>query len=284
LGEAERVITASMPDPDAPRPGNPIHSTGGARERGFRAALVGGATVYGWAVPAIVGALGSRWLCDGWADVAFRRPVYPGDLLHVIVRDGALTIGKREGGEHVVAVRGQVGLGAAPWLGDLAVPGPLRAEPRAASRPRLARANVPLGRPLPAREVHLGVDEALAFARDRQQETLPELLDATAPLAHPAWIVAQPIHLLHHAFDYGPAIHVASRVQHRAPARAGGTFVVGGRCVDAYARNGSEYIVNDAAIAAPDGVTVALLRHTAIYEVAARAGTRDAARRDGGGS
>ena len=51
---AERRITAFMEDPDAPRPENPIHSTSGGTEYGYRAALVGGVTVYGWTAPAII--------------------------------------------------------------------------------------------------------------------------------------------------------------------------------------------------------------------------------------
>ncbi len=47
----ERTIVAVMPEADAPNPGNPIHSSDGARDYGFRAALVGGATIYGWCVP-----------------------------------------------------------------------------------------------------------------------------------------------------------------------------------------------------------------------------------------
>src|SRR5262249_45758228 len=43
----ERSLVATMPDADASNPGNPIHSTDTARDYGFRAALVGGATIYG---------------------------------------------------------------------------------------------------------------------------------------------------------------------------------------------------------------------------------------------
>lgn len=267
---AQRELEAFMEDPDAPNPGNPIHSTDGARSRGFRAALVGGTTVYGWATPVIVEALGSRWLHDGWADVQFRQPVYPGDVLSIVVADGALTISKRDGDAAVVAIRGTVGVGPAPWLPTLVVARAMQARPRAQEVPQLTPANAPVGADLIARSVHLSVAEALTFARLRQAETVSELVDELALLAHPAWLAAQPIHLLHHAFNYGPAIHTASRVQHLAPARAGQTFVVGGHCVEAFARNGHQYIVNDATIVAADGIAVAQLRHTAIYQVAAR--------------
>ncbi|HXH23455.1 MAG TPA: hypothetical protein VNN10_15660, partial [Dehalococcoidia bacterium] len=75
----ERRITAFMEDPDNMNISNVIHANQGARQYGYRAALVGGVTVYGWTVPAILQALGPRWLSDGWIDVSFRRPTYPGD-------------------------------------------------------------------------------------------------------------------------------------------------------------------------------------------------------------
>ena len=41
-----------------------------------------------------------------------------------------------------------------------------------------------------------------------------------------------------------------------------------GRCVEAFARNGHQYIVNDVEILDELGESVAAIRHTAIYLVA----------------
>src|SRR3546814_647385 len=83
---AERRLTATLDTPDDRRAiSNEIHSTDGAKDYGYRAALVGGATVFGWATPAILDALGEGWLAHGWAEAAFRRPTYPGDELTVVV-------------------------------------------------------------------------------------------------------------------------------------------------------------------------------------------------------
>ena len=54
----ERSIDAFLSNDDSPDIGNPIHSTEIAKKYGFKGALVGGVTVYGWAVPAILEALG----------------------------------------------------------------------------------------------------------------------------------------------------------------------------------------------------------------------------------
>ena len=76
---AARRLIAFLDGLDSPDISNPIHSTAVAGQYGFKGALVGGVTVYGWATPPILEVLGDRWLNDGWADAAFRQPVYPGE-------------------------------------------------------------------------------------------------------------------------------------------------------------------------------------------------------------
>ena len=73
-------FTAFMDDPDADKP-NPIHSTETAKEHGFRGALVGGATAFGWTARTIVEALGPEWLDSGWVHLKFVDPIYPEDPL-----------------------------------------------------------------------------------------------------------------------------------------------------------------------------------------------------------
>jgi acyl dehydratase len=263
---AEHTITAFMDNPDAPRPSNPIHSTDSAKAYGYEGALVGGATVYGWAVRTIVEALGKRWLEEGWAELQFRRPVYPGDELVIGVGgDGALQIVKGSD----VCIRGTVGLGKASWLETLAMPTNLTPEPRAQTRPILTMSNAPVGRDLRARSVVTPVDEMVTFAREKEGESLQCFL-SEPPRLHPGWIASQLTHLLHHSYEYGPAIHTASHIQHLAPAYAGQTLTVAGTCVETYERKGHHYIVNDGAILSEGGEVLVRLRHTAIFEVAKR--------------
>jgi hypothetical protein len=261
----ERTIMASMPEADAPNPDNPIHSSDGARDYGFRAALVGGATIYGWCVPAIIDAAGMGWLDHGWVDVAFRRPVFPNDRLAVRI-DASGTFEVR-GEDGRVRIDGHVGLGDAPWPAEIAAPARGPAEPAAEPLPRLTPENVPVGRDLRARCVSLSRIDAETFCRAKQSETLACFFGAAAHV-HPAWLANQPIYWLHHSFNYGPAIHTASRIQHRHGARVGQDFTVCGRCVDAFERNGHHYIVNDVDIVDSLGTSVAAIRHTAIYQVA----------------
>ena len=110
-GMVKHEFTAFMEDPDADKP-NPIHSTKTAREHGFRGALVGGATAFGWTARTIVAALGSRWLDKGWVHLKFVNPIYPDDALRFEVAgsdDQAWSL--RVGRDADVCILGELGLG-----------------------------------------------------------------------------------------------------------------------------------------------------------------------------
>jgi hypothetical protein len=267
----ERRLVAFMENPDAPRPGNPIHSTDGGKDYGYTAALVGGVTVYGWAVPAIVDALGEGWLDHGWAEVAFRRPTYPGDemVARLTEQPGGgheLTMDNQDG-RH--CLHGFAGLGDAPWLADMATPELLAAAARPGKIPALTLENAPVGRDMLPMAVPLSKEDARSFAIEREADDNP-VYQGEHPVLHSGWIAARMTPLLHHSHDYAPAIHAKSHIQHLARAEAGQTFTVAGRCVDAYERKGHHYIVVDGLISAEDGSAVARVRHTTIFHVARR--------------
>ncbi|NJN51211.1 MAG: MaoC family dehydratase [Gammaproteobacteria bacterium] len=258
-----RTRNVFMPDPDTPNTANPIHSTEGARSRGFRGALVGGATVYGWAVDAIVESLGEAWLDHGWADVRFRRPVYPTDTLDIsISSSGVLDIAAND----TCCVEGSVGLGDAPWQDELQDSDEPVPQPAPAPLPPLTPQSVPVGQSLRARRFAVSLAESEAFCRDKQNEASPLFFGPHARL-HPAWIASQPIFLLHHSFAYGPAIHTASRIAHMARSRSDQFVTVTGRCIDAFERKGHQYIVNDATLLDSANAPFARIRHTAIYQL-----------------
>ena len=267
---AERTLTAFLDGEDSPDISNPIHSTKVAAEYGFRGALVGGVTVYGWMAPAILELLGEPWLADGWADISFRRPVYPGDALTVRVTGGEseaeLTLLNSDG-ERCIA--GRVGLGRAPFADSLARPGRVGAEARPGSLPWLTLETAPAGEDLPPMAVALPLDAAEAYATNLQRDEAPRWHGEQA-LAHPGWIAARMTPLIKHSYDYGPAIHARSEIQHLAPARAGQTFTIAGRFVSAYEEKGHHYAVVDGLVLAEDGGAVAQIRHTVIFQVAKR--------------
>jgi len=266
-----KQITAFMEDPDAPRPGNPIHSTDSSREYGYKAALIGGVNVYGWATAAILEAFGDDWLQDGWIEVAFRRPTYPGDEMTVRIVTTAQDEFKlqvdNEEGHHCLL--GTLGLGAAPWFSDLSVPVFRPGEQSPESLPQLSMENAPVNRDLLPRAVPLTIDEAKSFSIQMQADHNP-LYHGDTPLIHPAWLAGQMTHLLHHSYDYGPAIHAKSHIQNLAPAYAGQIVIVTGHCREVYERKRHHYIINDGAIWSEQGEELVRMRHTAIFRVAKR--------------
>jgi acyl dehydratase len=264
----EKSVTAFMENPNAPRPDNEIHSTDGGKAYGYRGALVGGVDVYGWGTRLVLDVLGNSWLDNGWAEVSFRRPAYPGDELIVKLIPGGEDCYEfyidQKGGQHCIA--GKVGCNNAAWLKDLYATGFRAAEERSASLPQLTMQNAPVGKNLKSRSVFVAVDEAVEFARNRQADQ-SSVYCGDQPRIHPAWLAGQMTHLLHHSYDYGPAIHTASQIQNLAPAFAGQTVTVTGHCREVYERKGHHYIVNDGSIWSAQGNELVRLRHKAIFRL-----------------
>jgi hypothetical protein len=268
---AKRTITAFLDGPDSLEIRNIIHSTEGAAAYGFRGALVGGVTVFGWAVPAILEVLGEGWLDRGWADLRFRRPTYPGDTMTasaMLERPGRCEFAiTNQDGER--CVEGVAAAGDAPWLRELVRPARRLAEPSPAPLPALTLASAPAGEDLRPMAVPLSQDDARTYARDLQRD---EHLRWTGdrPRIHPAWLAARMSPLLHHSYDYGPSIHTRTQLQLLAPAHAGPTLTIAGHFVEAYERNGHHYGVADGLVLGDDGAELAIMRHTTIFRVARR--------------
>lgn len=270
---AERTLVAFLDGEDSPDISNPIHSTAVATEYGFRGPLVGGVTVYGWTVPAVIAVLGERWLEDGWVDVSFRRPVYPGDEVTArVAEDGEggheLVLSNGEGERCLV---GKVGVGRAPFLADLHLPARRVAEPRPDSVPILTLANAPVGQDLRPMRVPFTPADAIAYAIEKQVDP-HKRWTGDRPRIHPGWLAARMTPMIHHSFDYKPAIHTRSQIQHLAPAWADRSVTVAGHFVEAFERKGHHYAVVDGMILADDGAPLAYLRHTTIFRVAPRGG------------
>lgn len=261
-------VRAFIDDPDNTNIANIVHSNAGAQQFGFRAALVRGTTVYGWAVPAIMQALGVEWLENGWSAIGFRKPVHPGDDLTSQVREreeGACDlIVSNQDGERCAA--GSVGLGHAPWLSELRSPLRRTTEPKPASVPALTLENAPAGRDLRPLGERIGEEEARCFAREELGESDP-LWVGPRPRIHPAWLAFRVWPLLRHTVGLGPLLHTQSRIQHLAPAFAGQTVTTTGHMVEAYERKGHHYAVVDGAVLAEAGEELARFRHTFIFRI-----------------
>lgn len=267
---ATRTITAFLDGEDSPDISNPIHSTAVAAEYGFRAALVGGVTVYGWCVPTFIELLGEDWLDTGWVEVNFRRPVYPGDEMTVTATlDGGVAAFEMTKAADERCLWGSAGLGQADWLAELVIPERRVAEPRPGSLPWLTLAEAPVGQDLRPMPVPHSAAEASDYASRLQRDEHPRW-HGDSPRAHPGWLAARMTPMIHHSYDYKPAIHTRSRIQHLARASAGQLFTVTGHMVRAFDGKGHHYSEVDGSILAEDGTEVARIRHTTIFRPAKR--------------
>lgn len=269
----ENEFIAAMEDPDDPAmfERNRIHTNAGAQEYGFQGAFVGGVTLYAWCVPTVIDALGNEWLDEGWVNIRFRRPTYPGAHIRVQVtgRDdsaaGTLTALTDDGEASIV---GELGLGSAPWLGDLKETPFAPPLPRAegAERPFLVLEDAPVGQPL--RPYRYGKQTQAPPGTDGPLAEIAELETPSGPVLHPATLARQMISLLAWSYDYGrPAIHVTSHVQNLARIPADQDVVLCGTFRDAYERNGHHFAVVDADLYSLDGERLARQRHVNIFKV-----------------
>lgn len=268
-------MTAFLGNEDSPTIRNAIHSTQGAQEYGFRAALVGGATVFGWATPAILEVLGREWLDQGWTELAFRRPTYPGEEITITVEGGperATIAIAGPGGAEDVRITGDLGCGIAPWLDEVLLKTPLRdPEPPMRVHPRLTHEVAPVGRQLAVLGRTESIKEVREYARLRQRSDDPMFV-GERPRLHPGWLVNRPTATLHHSYDYGPAIHVRTHLQVFAPVYAGDPLVTTATFRETYERKGNHYGAYDCTTYDAAGRELIRQRHTTIYEVAKRNG------------
>ena len=278
----ERSITAFLDGEDSLEIDNIIHSTAGAAQFGFSGALVGGVTVYSWAVPALIEALGEAWLDSGWIDFRLRRPVYPGDEITTRVTSPSHADGpseaqdfpqgssqveftmSKESGE--VCIAGSAGLGTADFYSDLAVAQNRVAVPPADPPTLLTPENLPIGEDLPAMAVPMSIDDAAAYADQFARDSDSRWRGDGARL-HPGWIAGRCVRLTKHTYDYPAGIHAGSQIQMLAPALAGQTLVVSGHVTDGYRRKRHEYCLLDVTVSDESGRDIARLRHRTIYQV-----------------
>ena len=265
----EHKLDAFLDNEDSGDIINPIHSSGFAQRHGFRGALVGGVTVWGWATPSILEAVGDGWLDRGWADFAFRQPTYPGDRIIVRVRPGeggafAVTMTNQDDVDCVIAT---VGPGDAPWLGELTSPERRDAAPPPDPKPQLTLDDAPLGRDLVPMAQPMFLDDAREYVRISQRTDDPRFA-GERPRIHPGWLAGRFEDLLRHNFDIPASMHTRSLVQHLAPAWAGQTIVSAARMVDAYERKGHHFGVFDCLVLGDGGQRLAHIRHTTIFRIA----------------
>lgn len=92
----ESTIVSFLDGPDHGQVANAVHSSSGAKQFGYKKALVGGVTVYSWCVSSILKVcfrlrfcdrlhqiLGEQWLDFGYIEFHLKRPIFPEEKLTI---------------------------------------------------------------------------------------------------------------------------------------------------------------------------------------------------------
>lgn len=272
----EHSVEAYLANEDSPDISNPIHSSAVAKRYGFEGALIGGVTVWGWATPTIIEALGAGWLDHGWAEFSFRHPAYPGDTLRVVAEPAteggawSVTMTNQHGVDCVTA---SVGLGDAEWSDEFVTPERMSGAPAPDPLPPLLLDGAPTGEDWTPMDLDATTDFAREFAREEQRSDDARFTGGDASrlhpqLLHPAWTAGWAERLLRHNFAIPSSMHTRSRVQHLAPVLAGQRVTGGAHLIEVYERKAHHFANFDVLLRGEDGRDLARLRHWTIFRIA----------------
>jgi hypothetical protein len=257
--------SVALVDPPEIRRANPIHAEG-ASAYGYERPIVAGLSSYGWAAASILALLSESWLEFGWADIAFRRPVFAGDRLVTAARlqsDGTCGYEQRnESGK--VTVEGRAGCGLAPFNDEWQLPVERVVAPALADGPLLLPESAPVGADYPAMTLDLSIGAARSWSADRLGDLHPRYHEGDRPLAHPSWVPGQMTPLIRHSYRFIAGIHTAGRVQYLRRVDAPRSVVVAGRWLANERRKERWWSTTDAVFLDAEGGELAYCRQTQI--------------------
>ena len=168
---AEQQFTAIMKDPNDPEmmKRNKIHTADGGSAYGFQGALIGGVTIYGWCIPAILDAFGEDWLDKGWIYIQFRRPTYPDEQVKVEITKDDTGLhhleATKDNGE--VCLRAELGMGEASWTKDFVLSERRTADPVLEDREWLTLENAPVGQDIRTLSYTITEDDARTLGNEQ---------------------------------------------------------------------------------------------------------------------
>lgn len=251
---------------EAPHYKNSIHDDAVARARGYKAALIPGAFVYGHISRLAVEAWGAAWVERGAMSVRFRKPAYNHDD---IVVSGSSTVDDGEAARSEVLVRN--GDGEEIASGWIALPRETR--PSEPSRklelllspelpPAVAAGELPIGGLIRSRERLLSIDDVdvsrTAFAEDHP-------LYEKAGFVHPGMLMRLAMGDVNSGWRFPSAVVlVEAEGQHFRPVFPGQRLRTAGWIDEVYERKGKHYFVSQEHLLA-DGKIAAHFRRTQIY-------------------
>jgi acyl dehydratase len=239
---------------------NKMHDDTVARRFGFSGGLVPGVDVMAYMMHLPVAKWGRAFLERGLIEARFVRPVYDGEIADVT--------GEESDGGLIIAVesRGQL---CATGSASLPV-----AAPPVSISDYSATAPVAERRPVDAMSYQLGKwlgTMPRAWAGDVATEYLADVREtdpiyAREGLGHPGLLQRIMNRVLVDNAILGPWIHVGSRMQLLAAARAGDELVARAKVTGNYEKKGHRFVELDALVVANGRIPVAHCQHIAIYQ------------------
>ena len=239
---------------------NKMHDDTVARRFGFSGGLVPGVDVMAYMMHLPVAKWGRAFLECGLIEARFVKPVYDGETVDVTGEesDGVLTIAVESRGQ--LCATGSASLpAAAPWI---SISEFSEAAPVAERRPVDAMSYQP-GKWLGTVPRSWAGEAATEYLTD-VRETDP--IFAQEGFSHPGQFQRIMNKVLVDNAILGPWIHVGSRMQLLAAARAGDELAARAKVTGNYEKKGHRFVELDALVVANGRTPVAHCQHIAIYQ------------------
>lgn len=233
---------------------NTAHTRSGARAKGFRGSIVGGAVVYGQMIRPLVSCFGLPWLGQSWMEIRFKSPAYDGDRLEttIDVDDGEgrpeemtspgsgpsyrLRTRNAEGVELVEMRAGQLAALQSPDARAALDPVEWQGKRVEGTWERMV-----VDRPFRSYPWKLSLQQQIEYCAATGDD-LALYLEGPKPPAHPGLVMAQGSRVVAHQFVMPFWIHASSRMLFRRVIRVDDPVEV--RCVpiDKWRRGANDWV------------------------------------------
>jgi acyl dehydratase len=224
---------------------NAAHTREGARARGFRGSIVGGAIVYGQMIRPLIDRFGEDWLDRSTLDLRFKAPAYDDDRVEARFEVGppgapAVRVSAwNDRGEELIAMTAEL-----PSRDRVPPPDPLAQLASVeweGERVLGTYERMTLHHPFRAYRFNVTPDEQREYCRSTADEAAL-YLEGARPPAHPGLVMAQGSRVVANQFVMPFWIHAASALRHRRVIRVGDSVEL--RCVpiEKWKRGESEWV------------------------------------------
>jgi len=259
--KTEYKVLASMA-PSHHRTNNIVHDNDEARKLGFRAGLITGTTIYGYASHLPVANWGVLWLTRGTAMLSLRGPTFEGEGVAVRASESKeaadtyeVEVTSVDPGPRMLMRASLRSRDAAP---ELRIP----RKAANATMPELTRDLLATGTVLPTLDDRLTEAEMLEYLEQIQEASS---IYRTHKLVHPGQLLHLANESLMQNFTLEPWYHVKTELEYHSPVAWDEPISIRARVVEPYERHGSELVTIDYEWVADESRLASRARHTLMY-------------------